>query len=126
MVWDLEFGWDKDGATVRNFSPKYSVGQQLNRIALQVVIHSNDGSPHAAWRIWKLLPVKVEGVPAPSQVLSETLGSGSLPSYDGDATRQSSTRAQHVNSERDEFGTIVNEVTVTTTTVHKRYRVEDV
>ena len=71
--------------------------------------------------------MKVEGALAPSQLLSETLGSDSLPSYDGDVTGQSSTRAQHVEPEHDEFGTIVNEVIVTTTTVttRKRYRVED-
>jgi hypothetical protein len=54
--------------------------------------------------------------------------SGSLPPYDGDAG-QSSTRAQHTESEYDEFGTVVNEVTVVTTTstvtTRKRYRVED-
>ena len=52
-----------------------------------------------------------------------------LPSYDGDATGQSSTHAQHAESERDEFGTIVNEVTVvtitSTITTRKRYRVKD-
>ena len=59
----------------------------------------------------------------------ETLGPDLLPSYDGDATGQSSTHAQHADSERDEFGTIVNEVTVVTTTstvtTRKRYRAED-
>ena len=53
---------------------------------------------------------------------------GSLPSYDGDAG-QSSTRAQHTDSEHDEFGTVVNEVTVVTTTstvtTRRKYRVED-
>ena len=75
-----------------------------------------------AWRIWKLIPVKVEGVFTPLQLLSEALRSGSLPSYDGD-TLQPSARAQHAESERDEFGTVVTEVTVVTT--RKRYRVED-
>ena len=60
---------------------------------------------------------------------SETLGPDMLPSYDGGATGQSSTHAQHADSERDEFGTIVNEVTVVTTTstvtTRKRYRAED-
>ena len=67
-----------------------------------------------AWWIWRLIPVRVEDV---------------LPSYDGDGTGQSSTHAQHTESERDEFGTIVNEVTVvnttSTVTTRKRYRVED-
>lgn len=76
--------------------------------------------------MWKLIPVNVEGTFIPSQSFSETetLGSGSLPSYDEDA---SSARAQRVESEHDEFGTIVNEVTVVTTTntvtTRKKYRV---
>jgi len=47
------------------------------------------------WQTWKLIPVRVEGVFTPSQLLSEILGSGSLPPYDsGDATGQPSTQAQ--------------------------------
>jgi len=80
---------------------------------------------HHTWQTWRLVPVKVESVPTPLRSSSETLESGSLPPY-GDAG-QSSTRAQHVELERGELGTIVNEVAVVTTTVttHKRYRVED-
>ena len=78
------------------------------------------------WQIWRLVPVKVEGAFTPLRLSSETLESGSLPSYEGDAG-QSSTRAQHMELGRDELGTVVNEVTVVTSTVttHKRYRVED-
>jgi len=80
-------------------------------------------------QIWKLISVKIESASTPSQSLSEKLGSGSLPSHDGDTTGQPSTCVQHGESERDEFGTIVNEVTVVTTTstvtTRKRYRVED-
>ena len=76
-------------------------------------------------RIWKLIPVKAEGAFTPSQSLSEQLDSGSLPSYEGDVAGQSSTRARHVESDHDEFGTIVKEVTVTTITACKKYRVED-
>ena len=63
----------------------------------------------------------------PSRSSSATRNPGSLPPYDGDATGQSATRAQHVESEHDEFGTIVTEVTVVTSTVttRKRYRVDD-
>ena len=86
---------------------------------LQVTIYS-DKAPRT-WRIWKLLPVQVEGVFVSSQSSSETLGSGLPPSYDGDATGQSSTRAHHAESGRDYFGTIVTEVT----TITKRYRLED-
>ena len=87
-----------------------------------MLIHE-DAPPRATWRIWKLISVKVEGVFAPSRSSSETLSFGSLPSYDGEAW-QSSARTQQAESERDEFGTVVTEVTVITT--RKRYRVEDV
>jgi len=76
------------------------------------------------WQAWKLIPVKVEGVLAPSQLLSKMLGSGSSPFCDEDATGQSSTRVQRLESERDEFGTIVTEVTVVTT--RRRYRLGDI
>ena len=76
------------------------------------------GTNKNAWWIWRLIPVQVEDV-----------RSESLPSYDGDGIGQSSTHTQHAEPERDEFGTIVNEVTVVTTTstvtTRKRYRVED-
>ena len=50
----------------------------------------------------------------------------SPPTYAGHATEpESSTRTGHVESEHGEFGTIVDEVTVVTTTTRKRYRVED-
>ena len=58
------------------------------------------------------------------KVESASTPPGSLPSYDGDAG-QSSTRTQHTESEHDEFGTVVNEVTVVTITTRKKYRVED-
>lgn len=50
--------------------------------------------------------------------------SGLPPSYDRDATGGSPTRAQRTDFERDDFGTIVTEVTTVTT--RKRYRIEDV
>jgi len=78
---------------------------------------TQDNRNSATVLMWKLIPVNVKCVP------SETLGSSSLPSYDGNATGQSSTHAQHVESERDDFGTIVSEVTTvtTTTTTRKNY-----
>ena len=63
--------------------------------------------------------MKIEGSLSPS---SEVLGSGP-PSYDEGATGQSSVRTQVAESERDDFGTVVTEVTTVTT--RKRYRVED-
>ena len=87
----------------------------------------DDGEWIGAWRIWKLVPVNVEGAFAPSTSSFETVGSSCLPSYDGDATGQPSTHNRHMESSSDEFGTIVNEVTILTTTVttRKKYRVED-
>ena len=83
-----------------------------------------------AWlQIWRLIPVEVESTPIFSSSLPGNFDSGSLPSYDGGVTGQSTTQTQRVESERDDFGTIVNEVTVVTNnstiTTHKRYRVPD-
>jgi len=70
--------------------------------------------------------VRVEDVFTPSQSVPETPGLDSpAGSRDGDATEETSTRAQHGESERDDFGTIVTEVTTTTVTTRKRYRVAD-
>ena len=71
--------------------------------------------------------MRIEGALTPPFSSVETLDQGSLPSYEGGAG-QPSTRTQHTESEHDELGTVVNEVTVVTTTVttRKRYRVEDV
>jgi len=78
-------------------------------------------------RIWRLIPAKVEDVFTPSQVFSETRGPAFPPSYNQDAPGNSSTYTQRTESESDGFGTVVDEVTVVTSTVttRKRYRVED-
>lgn len=55
----------------------------------------------------------------------ETPEPGPLPLYEA-GTGRSSIRTQHSESEHDTFGTIVNEVTVVTTTTTKKYRLEDV
>ena len=118
MAWDLCGRSNADGTKVRNFS-RVSRKIQLNGVVSQVLLVNDE--VHETWRVWKLIPVKTEGAVTPSQSLSEVLGSGSPPSYNGGATGQSSTRTQHAESERDGFGTIVTEVT----TITKRYRVED-
>ncbi|KAF9649746.1 hypothetical protein BDM02DRAFT_3128113 [Thelephora ganbajun] len=106
-----------------NLAWNLDFGSKLNGAKVSVMV--DDG--HTPRRIWKLIPVKVEGVFTSSQSSSGTLGSGPLPPYDGDATGQSSTRTQHVEPEHDEFGTIVKEITVVTSivTTHKKYRVGD-
>jgi len=110
MVWDLAGGRSEDGTQVNLW---------------------HDAKPSPAWRIWKLVPVNVEGTLTPAQLLAETLGPSPIhpPCYDGHPTGQLPARVQLDETERDEFGTIVNEVTVVTTTstvtTRKRYRVED-
>ena len=79
-------------------------------------------------RIWKMIPVEVEGTftqPVQPFYASKTPDSDFPPLYD--PTERPPAHAQRAGLERDEFGTIVNEVTVlnTTVTTHKRYRVED-
>ncbi|KAF9780972.1 hypothetical protein BJ322DRAFT_289453 [Thelephora terrestris] len=108
IVWDLAGGNKEDGA--------------------EVILYPNN--PPAPSLTWKLIPMKVENTIPPSQLLSEILGSGSPPTYDGYvAEPESPTHTQHIEYRREEFGTIVNEVTVVTTnstvTTRKRYRVED-
>ena len=124
MVWNLWNGSSANGEKVRYFPPTPR-NHNDNRAVFQVILYKHE--LHVSCRIWKLLPVNVEGAVTPSQSLSETLGSDSLPSYDRSTIGQSSTHTQHTEAEDDELGTVVNEVTVVTTTVttRKRYRVED-
>lgn len=62
--------------------------------------------------MWELIPVEIkEG--------------GFPPSYERDEAGQPSARMEREDSERDDFGTIVTEVTTVTTTTRRRYRVED-
>ena len=70
--------------------------------------------------------MKTEGAYAPPRPPLETPEPGPLPLYERDAG-QPSNRTQHTELECDELGTVVNEVTVVTTTVttRKKYRVED-
>jgi len=88
-----------------------------NRFASQVHFNNVD----YPFQVWRLVPVNVKGVSTPSQ--SES--SGSLPPYIGGATGQSSAHTHHAESESDDFGTIVTEITTSTVTTRKRYRVED-
>lgn len=78
------------------------------------------------WQIWKLIPVVVEPMSKLPQSSFGTLGSGSPPLYDGDVTGQPSTHIQHnANSEHNDFGTTVTEVTTVITTTRRKYHVED-
>jgi len=70
--------------------------------------------------MWKLIPVRVEPR-SPNEAAREE----SPPLYEGDPIGQPPTRTQRVEFERDDFGTIVTEVTTVTTNTRRRYRVED-
>ena len=67
--------------------------------------------------------MKVKGVSTPWQLLLEQLKLESLPLYEGDVTDESSTCTQRVESESDDSGTVVTEVTTVTT--HKKFLVQD-
>jgi len=100
IAWDLEAGRSHSGAEVRTYE--------------------NRPTP---WQIWRLIPVKDEGTPTPSRSSSGIAGQEFPPSYEGNAIGESSAHTQRAESQRDEFGTIVTEVTTVTT--RRRYRVED-
>jgi len=68
--------------------------------------------------------VEAEGAFTPSQLSPEAFGEGPPPPYIKDTTGEPSTRTQHLESESDDFGTMVTEVTTVTT--RKRYRVQEV
>jgi len=112
-AWDLVMGSKVNGTQVR-CSWVLTEELQPSGFNTQVVAWVDTGlQPN---QIWRLIPSKVEGAPAPSySSSSETLGSGFLPSYGGDATAQSSARAEQTESEPDDFGMIVTEVTTVTT-----------
>jgi len=98
-TWDLWDGCKDNGAPVNFY--------RLDQTAVQV---------------WRLIPVEVESVDTPlPQSSPETFGLG-LPPYDLNEPGQSSSHTQHMGSERDDFGTVVTEVTTVTT--RKKYRVD--
>lgn len=75
--------------------------------------------------MWKLIPVRVEGVFTPLRLPSEKPNSSSLPPDNGDTAGQAPAYAQHAEFEHNDFGTVVTEVTTVTTSTRRRYRVED-
>jgi len=106
----------------------YKIQNIYTEAFLDIHVHTLEGSvlssPQRSWGGKGTRKSVSKGPPKLSQQSPETLGSGSLPPYDEDATvEQSSTRVQHAESERDSLGTIVTEVAIVTT--RKRYRVEE-
>jgi len=50
---------------------------QLTRLMFQVLLREDESlRARETWRIWKLIPVKVEGAFTPLRLLSDALGSG--------------------------------------------------
>ena len=79
----------------------------------------DENSSSLPWQRWKLTLIQ-------AQSSSKIPGLGSLPPYDEseEVPGQPSTGTNHTaESERDDFGTVVTEVTVVTT--RKKYRVAD-
>ena len=70
--------------------------------------------------------MEVDGISPPSQTSPGSNCLGPFPTHDGGATALRPS-VHHVVSEHDEFGTIVKEVNVvtTTTTTYKKYRIEE-
>jgi len=98
LTWDLHNGSDKD------LTP----------------IHYLDNCDLNACRIWKLIPVYLDAGPQPVPEAT--------PPYEGDPGKQRCNCShQTTETDVDDFGTIVTEVTVTTTTktMRKKYRAED-
>jgi hypothetical protein len=93
---------------------------QLICLNTQVKSWTEDGRDSIPLLMWKLIPVKVEPRPP-----AEIAGQQFPPLYEGDAGVQPPTHTQHAEFERDDFGTIVTEVTTVTTSTRRRYRVED-
>ena len=103
-------GWSKDnGANVRSsLVPSAVTEAAYFNSQMHLWTQQADREPDPVF-MWKLIPV-------------ETMDQGFPPSYEGDGFGQSSTSAQHAESESDDFGTVVTEVTTVTT--RRNYRVE--
>jgi len=99
--------WDLAGSNRRNNGARVEVYGEV---------------PQNYWQIWSLIPMTVGGAPMPPRQPPEAGELGPLPLYE-EAPGQPPVRAQNVEYERDELGTVVNEVTAATT--RRRFRVED-
>ena len=111
--WSVSYGSKENGALVRLLDMK-KFRLNLSTPGPQVKTWTDDNRNSQGNLMWDLIPVSVEG--------PETTGRDSPPLYEGDATGRYHTRAHNAETERDDFGTIVTEITTVTT--RRRYRVE--
>jgi len=127
-AWDLHLGQRDNGTCVRRYSPIPMY--HIQPFACQV--HIIDELPDL-WQTWKFIPVNAGATFTPSQSQSAMLSLSSLPQdeapalappYDG-TQRCINCSHRSVETGIDGFGTTVTEVTVTTTTTRKKYRVEE-
>ena len=64
-MWDLDgAGCSEDGVKVGYYSPRVRE-PELSVTTFQVLVFQ-DTPPRGAWRIWKLIPIRVPGVAVPS------------------------------------------------------------
>ena len=84
-------------------------------------VKSCDTCPNA-WQVWRLIPTDVEGTDPPY----ERFGLDAIPPYNENERMRLPAQVRREELERDDFGTVVTEVTTFTTTTRKKYRVEDV
>lgn len=123
MTWDQ--AGDASGWRVRRSNPSIPTIPGVDRLISQLEVHDvhDRGVP---WQTWIFKCVKAEGTFTPSQLSLRTPNAGATPPNDGDATG-TPTQTQHAEYERDDFGTIVTEITTVTNTIstRKKYRVDD-
>ena len=79
-----------------------------------------DFTPNA-WQVWRLISTEVEGTGTPY----ERFGLDPLPQYNENEHMRFPAHVRREELERDDFGTVVTEVTTVTTSTRRRYRVED-
>ena len=72
-----------------------------------------------AWQVWRLIPTEAEG----TDTSYEPLDLDPLPQFNERERTRFSANARREEHERDDFGTVVTEVTIVTT--QKKYRVEN-
>jgi len=73
------------------------------------------------WQVWRLIPTEVEGADRPH----ERFDLDPLPQYNENERMRFPAHVRREELDRDDFGTVVTEITTVTTSTRKKYRVED-